>query len=45
MIATGGARGGGGGGDPFVLLHVMLKNYDTITKKGGPKKFSFHLHL
>ena len=33
MIATGGARGGGGGANPFILLHVMLKNYDTITKK------------
>ena len=36
-MATGGALGGGGGGgggaNPFILLHVMLKNYDTITKK------------
>ena len=27
-----GARGGGGGANPFILLHVMLKNYDTITE-------------
>ena len=34
MMATGGALGGGGGGgggNPF----MMLKNYDTITKKKG----------
>ena len=42
-MATGGALGGGhwgvggggGGANPFILLHVMLKNYDTITKKNG----------
>ena len=39
MTAAGGGGGGGGGGtggggaNPFLLLHVMVKNYDTITKK------------
>ena len=48
-----GGGGGGGGGargaNPFILLHVMLKNYDTITKKSldrrSKKNFSFHLHF
>ena len=42
----GGGGHGGGGANPFILLHVMLKNYDTITKKeieGRSKKFSFHI--
>ena len=29
----GGTGGGGGGANPFILLHVMLKNYDTITRR------------
>ena len=24
---------GGGGANPFIMLHVMLKNYDTISLK------------
>ena len=36
----------GGGADPFILLHVMFKYYDTKKKSvyiGGPQKNYFHL--
>ena len=45
-MATGGGTGGGGGANPFVLLppfillHVMLKNYDTISLKKFLLSFS-----